>query len=121
MEVELKNKIDQLERQKKLVETNSKIELMNAQSSLNTKIEEETKKFEDEKRKIYSTIADTFRQFLSVGSCLNEKSFKSTIYKARDELARLTSLDNSVRRLVNAEINQKTDDAVAQIVISQSK
>lgn len=121
MEVELRNQIDQVERQKKLIETSSKVELMNAQTAFNSKLEEESAKFEEEKRRIYSTIADTFRQYLGIGSNLNEKSFKSTLFKARDELARLTSLDNSVRRLVNAEPNQKTDDAVAQFVISQSK
>lgn len=120
-EVELRKEVEQAERQKKLIETSTKIELMNTKSTLNAKLEEENKKYETEKRKIFSTIADTFRQFFTIDSSLNEKTFKSTLFKARDELARLTSLDKSIRRLVNAEVNQKTDDAVAQIVISQSK
>lgn len=117
-DAESRNQIDQLERQNKLIETSSKVELLNSQTEFNNKLEEERKKNDEEKKRIYSTVADTFRNYLSVSCSLNEKSFKNVIFAARDELSRLSNLDNSVRRLVNAANSQRTDDAVAQALMN---
>ncbi|KAK8847958.1 hypothetical protein M9Y10_019009 [Tritrichomonas musculus] len=119
MKIESDNKIlqEQNERQKKLNETTSKVALLTAQTEYNTLLDKEKSKIEDERRRMYGQVADIFKQFINPHETLNEKSFKSTIMKARDELSRLSSLDSAVRRMVNAERCQKTDDAVAQVMM----
>ncbi|OHT10998.1 hypothetical protein TRFO_19491 [Tritrichomonas foetus] len=114
---DFKSQQEQYERQKKLAETASKVAILNAQTDFNSKLDEERAKIEEERRRLYNTIADSFKQFTVTHETLNEKSFKQTIFKARDEISRLTAMDAAVRRIVNADRYQKTDDAVAQAVL----
>ena len=116
-ENDFKNQQEQNERQLKLTETQSRVAILNAQTEYTNKLDEEKAKIEDERRRMYSTIAESFKQFTSPHENLNEKSFKTTVFKARDEISRLTAMDAAVRRIVNAERYQKTDDAVAQAVL----
>lgn len=119
MKIESDNKMlqEQNERQKKLNETTSKVALLTAQTEYNNLLDKEKSKIEDERRRMHGTVADIFKQFINPHETLNEKSFKTTIMKARDEISRLSSLDSAVRRMVNAERCQKTDDAVAQVMM----
>lgn len=116
-EADLKSLQEQNERQIKLNETTSKVALLSVQSEYHSKLDQEKAKMEEEKRRIYETVADSFKQFTSPHENLTEKSLKTTIMKARDEITRLTSLDSAIRRMVNADRTQKTDDAVAQMVM----
>ncbi|OHT03804.1 hypothetical protein TRFO_01490 [Tritrichomonas foetus] len=119
-EHDFKSKIEQYERQKKLTESASKAKIIDAQKTYTSQLDTEKKEFEEEKNRIYTTIAETFKPFFDPGDKLNEKSLKAAMFRARDEIQRLTETDTAVRRIVNANTDQKTDDAVAQVVIRNS-
>ena len=112
---------NQLEREKQLIIGNAKTQNFLAESQFASKLEERKNRWEKEKRKIFSYVADQFRQFFNPIEVIDEISFKSVISRVRDELIRMQNTDIEIRRLVGADSRQRTEDAVAQIVIGQSE
>ena len=92
---------EQIAREKKLNDSEIKNELITAETTYNTKINEMKSKADDEKRKIMSIAATEFSQFFDASKTIDErsyKSYKSLIVYARDELARLTKSDSAIRK-----------------------
>ena len=97
-----------------------KNELITAETTYNTKINEMKSKADDEKRKIMSIAATEFSQFFDASEMIDERSYKSLIVHARDELERLTKSDSAIRRMINITGKQTTDDAVAQLLMESN-
>lgn len=108
------------ERDKKLADSTAKSAILNAETNFNTRLDELKCKFETEKRRNYAFIADTFKQFFNPHEGIDEKSFRTIVSRARDELSRLLASDLAIRRLVGAASHQKTDDAVAQLIMNNN-
>lgn len=117
LEKEKKLKEEEFERESKIAESTAKSAIVNVESQCTAKLNEQRTKFESEKRKILSFVADEFREFFNACDSLDERSFHSIITRAKDELTRLQKMDSSIRRIVGATGRQTTDDAVAQIVM----
>lgn len=109
---------EQCERDKKLAESSLKTAVLNAENNFNSRLDEQKTTFENDKRRLYAYVADSFKQFFNPHENIDERTFKSTINRAKDELSRLVATDTAVRRLVCASAHQKTDDAVAQVLMN---
>ena len=109
---------EQSEREKKLIESSSKTTILNMENNLNNKLDEQKSKFDSDKRRIYGFVADAFKQYFNPHESIDDRSFKNIINRVKDELSRLSSSDLAIRRFVGAESHQKTDDAVAQLIMN---
>ncbi|OHT04981.1 hypothetical protein TRFO_27429 [Tritrichomonas foetus] len=118
LQQEIESQRERLEREKQITETESKASVLKAESDYTAKLDEQKGKWEKDKRRYFSFVADQFRQFFNPQDSIDEKSFRDVVSRARDELIRLNAIDSSVRRLVGADNRQKTEDAVAQIVMN---
>lgn len=109
--------LEQYNREKRLSDTTAKNAAMSAESEYTAKLNEMRTRFEAEKRKLIANAVDEFRQFFNANDVIDERSYRCVICKAREELARLTKTDASIRRMVGATPQQSTDDAVAQFLM----
>lgn len=114
---ELESFKGQLDRERKLMETNVRTSKIAAESHYAMKLEEQKAKAEAEIRKLCAAGADAFRDFFDANEQLSERSFRALLEKAHDELARLSKSDAAIRRIVKAGERQTTEDAVAQAVM----
>ncbi|OHT06691.1 hypothetical protein TRFO_25146 [Tritrichomonas foetus] len=106
----------QVQRAKKVAEAAAKSQLASAEAEFNSKIDEQRTNLENEKRKLFAFVADQFRQFFNPHDSLDENTFRCLVSKASSELIRLMSSDMAIRKMVGADVRQKTDDAVARII-----
>lgn len=120
LNTEIQSQKEQNDRDKKLADSTARSAILTAETNFNTRLDEQKSKCETEKRRIYSFIADTFKQYFNPHEGMDEKSFKSIVSRARDELSRLIASDLAIRRLVGAASHQKTDDAVAQLIMNNN-
>lgn len=111
---EMMARLEQAERERKLTESSARSRIVAAETALVAKSAENSASFESEKRRIYLFVAEQFRQFFDPHKTIDEKSFRDLIMRVKRELDRLSACDNSVRRIVGAEFQQRTDDAVCQ-------
>ena len=109
---------EEFARENKIAQTAIKGAAMSAESQYTAKLSEQKTKWEAEKRRILAFVADELRQFFNANEAIDEKSFRSIITKAKEEINRLQRTDAAIRRMVGATCRQTTDDAVAQLVIS---
>ena len=114
---ELNGKIDQLQREKQILDANSKAIILKEQTDAATKLREEKIKLDSELRKIYAFTMNEFRQFFNSCDLINDRTYKKLIYQVRGILEELSSSDTAIRRLVGADMQQKTEEAVAQALI----
>ena len=117
---DLQSQKEQNDRDKKLAESTTKTAILNAETNYNSRLEEMRSKYETDKRRLYAFVADNFKQFFNPHENIDDRSFKSIISRARDELSHHIQSDLAIRRLVGAASHQKTDDAVAQVLMNNS-
>lgn len=110
----------QMDREKKLFEASYKSKFASSEMNFNSKIEEIGLKFENEKRRILSQAINEFKKFYCPTDHIDERAYRTVISNVKDELTKLSSSDNSIRRMLNASPMQTTEDAVAQMIISSS-
>lgn len=115
----LEEQRSQLEREKQLIVGSAKAQTLFVENEFASKLDERINHWEKEKKKIFSYVADQFRQFFNPIDVIDEVSFKNVIANVKQELIKLQSMEIEIRRLVGAQSNQRTEDAVAQIVIGQ--
>lgn len=115
LENEMKLLVEKTDREIKLTQTSAKAHVLANESKLNTQIAELKTKMQNSQRKLYAFIADTFRQYYSAQDGLDDKNVRMIISKAKSDIDRLQNIDASIRRLIGADGNQTTDDAVAQL------
>ena len=108
---------DELERQKKLMESSLRAAKISAESHYTMKLEEQKAKSEADIRALCAYGADTFREFFDAHEQINERTFKIVLERVHGELARLSKSDAAIRRMVRAIERQTTQDAVAQAVM----
>ena len=114
---EIKTHEEQFEREKKLHESSLKNSMISAETTFNSKINAMKAKYEEEKRSLIAFAASEFAQFFTSTESVDEKSFKTLITRVKDHLSSLAKSDSSIRRMLNVQQNQSTDDAVAQLIL----
>jgi hypothetical protein len=104
-------------KEKRLSELSAAASRVAIENEYTQKFNELKTRTEAEKRRLYGLGAEAFNRFFNPLSELDERSFRSVVHQAREELERLTAADLAIRRLVNASEHQTTEDAVARLVI----
>ena len=107
------------ERAKKLNEAQTRTQIMAIQTKFSVEAEEEKSKWENEKRALFGYMAQQFSTFFDPLQTLNEDSFKQTIVKIKNELERRNKQEMVIRRILKVKENQSTEDALADLVLSQ--
>ena len=74
---------EQCERDKKLAESSLKTAVLNAENNFNSRLDEQKTTFENDKRRLYAYVADSFKQFFNPHENIDERTFKSTINRAK--------------------------------------
>lgn len=119
MEIELNGVKGQLEREKKLMESQIRAQKVATESQYNAKLEEQRTKAEVEKRRLFALGADAFRSFFNPSEQIDERSFKAVLEKARNTISKLSQSDVAIRRMLGAGEQQTTQDAVAQLLMTR--
>jgi len=109
---------DQIDRERKLMEATSKTKIISIESSLNSKLETLRTKSESEKRSIFGLIAEEFHDFYNPTEKIDDKSFRRVIRSTKERLQQLNSSNESIRRMLSVKEEQTTEDAVAQMLLS---
>lgn len=111
----------QLEREKKLMETATTTKKVTLQAEYDSLLDEQKGQHENEQYRIFAYVVDTFRSYFNVTEQINESSFRAVIDRVNAELTKLTSSDQTIRRLLHASERQTTQDAVAQLMFDMSQ
>ena len=120
LERELNIKIEEMDRTSKLIESTSRNAGLIAEANYTQKLNEIRMNFDAERRRLFSFVATEFRQYFDPRDSIDENSFKNVLSSVSKALNELKKTDNQIRRLVNANEDQNTDDAVAQIVLGRN-
>jgi hypothetical protein len=108
----------QFEREKKLAEASIQATKLAIESLYYQRLEEQRAKFGSEKREFFAKSIDTFRDFFNPELPLNDQTVAIVLGKAREELDRLSAADRVIRQLLDVSPRQKTDEAVAELLIN---
>ncbi|OHS93400.1 hypothetical protein TRFO_11811 [Tritrichomonas foetus] len=119
METEVSNMKNQLERERKLMESSIRAQKVQAEATYNSRLEEQRNKFETERRRLIALGTETFRNFFNPSDTIDERSFRCVLDKARDTITRLNNSDLSIRRMLCVAEQQTTPDAVAQLLMNK--
>lgn len=118
-EQELKSQSDKFDREKKIMESSFTAKKIQYETAINGKLNDERSRFEADKRRICAYAAEAFKMFFDANATIDERSYKNVIDTTKDELTKLLDADGSIRRIVGAREGQTTEDAVAQVIMSQ--
>lgn len=119
-ENEMKQQAEKFEREKKILDSSYTAKRCQYEDEFTRKMTESNQKYEQDKRRICGYAAESFKLLFNANSAIDEKSYRSVIDQARDELTKLTKSDADIRRLVAARDNQTTEDAVAQVLMNSA-
>ena len=121
LESELTSLQERMEREQALNKAAVKNAQLTADNTITQKLQDAKNKAEVDKRRIFSYAADEFRTLFNATENIDERSFRALINKASSELKRLSESDSVIRRLIGAAPRQSTDDAVAQLVMNNTR
>jgi chromosome segregation ATPase len=110
---------EQFDREKRLHEAAVKAAIVRAESNAAGKLSEQKAQADGEKRRILAFVADSFKQFFNPQDVIDERSCKQVVGRAKEELAKLSDANATVRRIVRAAAHERTEDAVAQAVMGR--
>jgi chromosome segregation ATPase len=117
----LKNEVklmkDSTAKEKKLSELAVVANRVSLENEFDTRCDELKTRTECEKRKLFGFGAEAFKRFFNPMEEIDERAFKRVVTQAREELERLVTADQAIRRLVDAAEHQTTEDAVARFVM----
>jgi chromosome segregation ATPase len=112
MERESNANLEQLVRERKLIEAEARPKITTAESDFIARLDEAKKNLEQEQRRLIGYVLDQFREFFSRKGSINEDSLKEVVAAVRNQLHRLKKSDDRIRTALRATAAQKTDDAV---------
>lgn len=112
------SQIDSIERKKKLAVAQLKAQLMAVETKYSVIADEQKHKWEAEKRSLFCYFAQQFGPFFDAKQSLNEESFKQIVNKIKIELDKHKKQEQTIRKLLKANENQTTEDALADLVLS---
>lgn len=109
---------EELNRERKLIETKVKALSLSSEMRYQNLIEEERCRSQEEKRKIYGFFAHQFRQYYDSRKTLEDETFKETVLNVHAEIERLTRQDVSLRRLLGLDKNESPEEAVSRLLLN---
>ncbi|OHT00559.1 hypothetical protein TRFO_07882 [Tritrichomonas foetus] len=105
-------------REKQLAETKLKAIQLSVDVQSQNKIEFELAKFDNEKRQIYSDVANAFKIYCDVRSQLDEVSLKNLLDNVSSELNRLSNQEKSLKTLLGIKPNENLEEAISKLFYS---
>ncbi|OHS95888.1 hypothetical protein TRFO_10300 [Tritrichomonas foetus] len=110
---------EQIGREKKLAEATAKSQICAIETKYKEKIENLKNQSTEEQQKMVLYVVDAFRSIFSgfVGR-VEDRSFRTLVDRIRDQYGRLQESDVAIRRMLNAQDRQTTQDAVAQLLMN---
>lgn len=117
LRAQLKSLRHSVDKEKRLVALEIASKRTAIESEFHQKMDELTTKTEAEKRRLYGFAVDAFHCFFNPKEEISERSFRTAMTQARIELDRLTASDQAIRRLLDADETQATEDDVACLLL----
>lgn len=117
---EMKNKsqTEAMERSKKLADAQLRAKILALETKYSVLIEEQKHSWENEKRNIFSYLAQEFRTQFDASQSFNYQSFQNLINKIKQEILRYRKQENSIRKILRAKDNQTVEDVITDLVLS---
>ena len=78
-------------------------------------------KFEESKRKIYASVANSFSNIFDPRNQLNDDTFQHLIETAACELKRYSKQDTALRRLLGITADESCEHAISQMLLAMYK
>ena len=116
-EREKKIREDSFQRSQKLLEAQTKAQLVIAETNSQMKLEEEKNKNEAKIRSIYTYFAEEFGTFYDASQKISEESFKELVHIVKKELEKARKQEQAVRLFFNANEMQSTEEAMTKYII----
>jgi chromosome segregation ATPase len=104
----------QIDRERKVAEAALQAAKATAEAEYYRRLEEHRSRMDAEKHAILTIGIDAFHGLFHPSDSINERTFKTVVTKAAEQLARLTTVDRTIRKMLRAGDQQTTEDAVAQ-------
>ncbi|KAK8833892.1 hypothetical protein M9Y10_011523 [Tritrichomonas musculus] len=117
LEERLNSQQESIERERKIMDSQLHSALLNADMKANNQMINVKSQIEAEKQKIFAYFAEEFRSFFDPNEQIDVNTYQSIVRRAKNELNRLQSSDNAIRRLTNATTFQSTEEAVTQFMM----
>jgi chromosome segregation ATPase len=110
---------EQSEREKRLVETAARSRTLALDAEYKDRIEEIKATAENEKRRIFAIVAESFPTYFDLCAEIHERSFKQGIEKIRDDIVRMAAAEQEIRHMLAAGDGQTPQDAVARYMLEK--
>ena len=118
-DLKAQSELDSVERSKKLIVAQLKTKLLAVETKYSVLAEEQKHNWENEKRALFGYLAQQFGAFYDIKQSLTDESFKQVVGRIKNEIERHKKQELTIRKLLHAKENQTTEDALADLVLSQ--
>jgi len=118
LESDIKRMNEQMERQKLINHSETLSKIASTEAEFYEKLSLLKTANEQEKKQLMMFFAEKFGQFFNPSQPIDERTFKSAVDKANEEIKRLSKSDHSIRSMLKTKEKQTTEDSVAQFLIS---
>jgi phage-related tail protein len=109
--------IDQVERQKKLLEVQVKAKLIAAETEFNVRMEDLRHEWQKERANLFAYMAEQFQMFFDASIPIDETSFKQIVGRVKNEFDRQRRQESAIRKLVKAKESQTTAEALMELMV----
>ena len=111
---------EDVNREKKIMENQFQTQKIKIESEAASQLLATKTEADKEKQQLIAYFADNFRCFFDPNEQIDSSMYQRLIDRAKTELDRLQSTENSIRRMTNAAPYQSTEDAVAQYIFKST-
>jgi chromosome segregation ATPase len=111
------SRIDALEREKKLLEVQTKTKVMAIETDFTIQIELLRQKVDNERRTLYGFLAEQFQIYYDAKQPLDESVFKGIVGRVKNELERQRKQELAIRKMVKAKESQSTAEALMDMMM----
>jgi hypothetical protein len=115
------SRIDHLERQKKLLEVQSKTRVIACETEHSVELETIRNQYETEKRALHAFLAEQFQMYFDPGRALNDDGCREIIYRVKKDFERHHQQELAIRKLARAHEGQTTAEALMTLVLAQQE
>jgi chromosome segregation ATPase len=112
------SRIDHLERQKKLLEVQSKTRLIACETEHSVERETIRKQYETEKRALHAFLAEQFQMYFDPSRALDDDGCREIISRIKKDFERHHQQEVAIRKLARAQEGQTTAEALMDLVLS---
>ena len=113
LQLQLQSMKQELEREKRLHQTQLKAQRVSLESELNNQINQTKILSEEKKRSIYSLVCNNFASLFDISTQIDDNNFEIFIKNASEKLKELLNMERRLRQLLSLGPKQSIVDAVS--------